>query len=190
MTSGGLDFDYELLAEDAQDSLDVTGRGLVLRVEHAADRPFIRAGKCCELVAGESALPESERQCGLGRHTGRHGNATFAGPSCAWRRDVVFSLDSAGDRLLQGINRFGESFGFIGAGSQAFRQVAERDDDLARCDRAGDERGRRSARCVSSIHPLSKVIPAEAKLANHRGEQAGGKLLPPVLHDGEALTVV
>ena len=131
MTSGRLDFDHELLSEDAQDSLDMTGRGSVLRVEHAADRPFIRAGKCRKLVAGKAALPEGERQCGLGGHTGRHGNATFAGPPRAWRREVVTALEPAGDRLLQGINRFDERFGFIGAGSQAFRQVPERDDDFA-----------------------------------------------------------
>jgi len=131
MTSGRFDFDYELLAEDAQGSFDMTGRGSVFRVEHAPDRSFIRAGKCCELVAGESALPEGERQCGFGGHAGRHGNPAFAGPPCAGRRDVVTPLDPAGDCLLQGINRFGESFGFVGAGSQAFRQVAERDDDLA-----------------------------------------------------------
>ena len=131
MTSGRFDFDYELLAEDAQGSLNMTGRGSVFRVEHAPDRSFIRAGKCCELVAGEAALPEGERQCGFGGHAGRHGNPTFAGPWRAWCGDVVTPLDPAGDRLLQGVNRFGESFGFVGAGSQAFREVAERDDDFA-----------------------------------------------------------
>ena len=132
MTSGRLDFDHELLSEDAQDSLDMTGRASVLRVEHAADRPFIRAGSAANSSRGRAALPEGERQCGLGRHAGRHRHPAFAGLPSAWRRDVVTALDPAGVRLLQGISRFDERFGFIGAGSQAFRQVPERDDDFAR----------------------------------------------------------
>ena len=131
MTSSRLDFDHELLSEDAQDSLYMTGRGSVFRVEHAPDRPFVRTGKRRELGARKAALAECQRQCGLGGHAGRHGHPAFAGLPCAWRRDVVTALDPAGDRLLQGISRFGERFGFIGAGSQAFREIAERDDDFA-----------------------------------------------------------
>ena len=132
MTSGRLDFDNELLSQVAQDRLDFTGHGSVFRVEHAPDRRFIRTGNRCKLGTREAALTESERQRGLCGHAGRNGNATFSGPLCAWGGNVVSSLDSAGNRLLQGIDRFDERFGLDGAGGEALRQVAKRDDDLAR----------------------------------------------------------
>ena len=132
MTSGRLDFDHELLPQDAEDSLYLTGRGSVFRVEHVPDRPFIRTGECRKLGTREAALPESQRQCGFGRHAGWHRNPTLARLGRAWHRDVVTALDPACDRLLQSIGRFDERFGFIGAGGEAFRQVAERDDDLSR----------------------------------------------------------
>ena len=132
MTSGRLDFDNELLSQVAEDALNLTGYGSVFRVEHAPDRRFIRTGNHCKLGTRKAAFTESERQGGLCGHAGRDGNAAFAGPLCAWGGDVVSSLDSAGDRLLQGIDRFDECFGLAGAGGEALRQIAKRNDDLAR----------------------------------------------------------
>ena len=132
MTLGRLIFDNELVSQVAEDALDIAGFGPVIRVEHALNRRFVGTGKSRERGTWNAALTESERQCGLCGHAGRDGNASFAGPLCAWGGDVVSSLDSAGDRLLQGIDCFDECFGLAGAGGEALRQVAERDDDLAR----------------------------------------------------------
>ena len=37
---------------------------------------------------------------------------------------------------------------------------------------------------------VSKIVPAEAQLANHRGTQTGSNLLAAILHYGEALIIV
>ena len=190
MTSGRLDFHYELLPQNAQCSVDVTRRGSVRWIEHAPDGLFIRAGKYRKCGAREAAVAESQGQCRFGGHAGRHGNSMFAGPLRTRRRDVVTALDTPGDRLLQGIGSFKERSGFIGTGSEAFRQIAERYDDFTGA--IGPE-----AREVDEVHDTTpqcalyrKSSRLRRQLANHRGKLAGSYLLASILHDGETLTIV
>ena len=78
----------------------------------------------------KTTFTKREGECRLDRGGGGDRDVLFSGASRAGGGDVP-AVDSAGDRLLECVRGLGQGFGSIGAGGQALRKVANRDDELA-----------------------------------------------------------
>ena len=93
-------------------------------VEHATHGLLVDTEPLGEGNAGQSAFVESEEKRGLGRSGGGDGDEVFSRASRARYPDTLGIVDASCNRLLECVRRFGQGFGFGGAGGQALQQVA------------------------------------------------------------------
>ena len=186
--SGGAGLDDEGLAEHAQRGFDAGDGRAPARVEHAAHVGLVHPEPLGEARGRQAVVAQGERERRLGGRDGRDGDVMLCAPPGAGHRDGLRIVDAPRDRLLERIGGLGKCFGFIGAGGEAFGQIAERDDAFAgaiglqSCG-VGESHG-------SSLLASPEIASVKTGLTNHGRQKSGFDLLSAVFDDGLASAVV